>query len=136
VTTTAYLEKDKLALTLDGTTRWPEAKRLQKLGTVRCQLNTAQVRETFTRIADSVSDTAKEVKKGLSAYQGFESVGHAMLSAWDGGLASLESELRFGLTGASSIWPSSWKSNRRVLLQRAALPCRVSGAAPTCRSPS
>jgi serine/threonine-protein kinase HipA len=90
VTTTAYLEKDKLALTLDGTTRWPEAKRLQKLGTVRCQLNTAQVRETFTRIADSVSDTAKELKKQLSAYQGFESVGHAMLSAWDDGLASLE----------------------------------------------
>ena len=38
VTTTVYLPKDAMALTLDGTTRWPNVKQLTKLGTMRCGL--------------------------------------------------------------------------------------------------
>src|SRR5690606_31012532 len=38
ITTTAYLPEDTLALTLDGTKRWPDRKRLQRFGVQRCQL--------------------------------------------------------------------------------------------------
>src|SRR5258708_39948535 len=35
VTTSVYLAKDSLALTLNGTTHWPAAKELKKLGEIR-----------------------------------------------------------------------------------------------------
>lgn len=89
VTTTAYIEKDKLALTLDGTTRWPDAKRLERLGAVRCQLSPAQIRAIFGKIGDAVSDTAGELRKELTRFQGFKPVGEAMLGAWHAGVAAL-----------------------------------------------
>ena len=38
ITTTAYLPNDSLAMTLDGTKRWPDAKRLVKFGLRHCGL--------------------------------------------------------------------------------------------------
>jgi len=35
VTTSAYLSKDSMALTLNGTTKWASAKELQRLGETR-----------------------------------------------------------------------------------------------------
>jgi serine/threonine-protein kinase HipA len=89
VTTTAYIEKDKLALTLDGTTRWPDAKRLERLGAVRCQLSAAEIQAVFSRVADATRDTAKELGKALARYKGFKPVGEAMLKAWNEGVAAL-----------------------------------------------
>jgi serine/threonine-protein kinase HipA len=91
VTTTAYLARDTLALTLDGTTRWPDARRLEKLGAVRCRLGPGSIRTIFARIADSVSDTARELTKELARYRGFKPIGKAMLGAWEEGLAALRS---------------------------------------------
>lgn len=90
VTTIAYNAKDKLALTLEGTTRWPDAKRLERLGAVRCQLSATEIRAIFLRIADAVRDTAKELENDFASYEGFKPVGEAMLKAWNEGVASLD----------------------------------------------
>jgi serine/threonine-protein kinase HipA len=89
VTTTAYTKNDKLALTLEGTTRWPDARRLEMLGAVRCLLSTTEIRAIFSRIADAVRDTARELEGVSANYQGFEPVGQAMLKAWNEGVTSL-----------------------------------------------
>lgn len=90
VTTTAYIEKDKLALSLDGTTRWPNGRRLERLGAVRCQLSPAQIKAIFGKVADAVSDAAKELNKDLPRFDGFKPIGEAMLVAWDAGMMELK----------------------------------------------
>src|SRR6202034_2903070 len=50
VTTDIYLPKDSLALTLNGSTRWPSARNLQQLGEARASCTPARVREIFTKI--------------------------------------------------------------------------------------
>src|SRR5579863_1826461 len=61
VTTTVYLPKDSMALTLNGSTRWPTAKELQKLGETRGGGTPAKIRQALERIADAIQETRKEV---------------------------------------------------------------------------
>ena len=44
VTTAAYLPNDTLALVLDGTKRWPDAKRLVRFARQRCLLTEKSAR--------------------------------------------------------------------------------------------
>src|ERR1041385_7465361 len=43
VTTSVYLPKDSMALTLNGTTKWPDAKALRMLGETRMQGSPSRV---------------------------------------------------------------------------------------------
>src|SRR5438270_2458366 len=45
VTTSVYIPKDSMALTLNGSTRWPTAKELRKLGETRVSLQPAKIRQ-------------------------------------------------------------------------------------------
>ena len=49
VTTSVYLPKDSLALTLNGSTRWPTAKELRKLGETRGGGTPAKIRQILDR---------------------------------------------------------------------------------------
>src|ERR1017187_3819446 len=51
VTTSVYLPKDSLALTLNGTTKWPSTKELQRLGETRISGSPARVRGILERVA-------------------------------------------------------------------------------------
>lgn len=62
VTTSVYLPKDSMALTLNGTTKWPNAKELQRLGETRMGATPARVRPLFERTAAAIADTSKEVR--------------------------------------------------------------------------
>lgn len=62
VTTTVYLQKDAMALTLNGTTTWPQAKALQKLGETRMRGTPAQIRQLFERISDALSQTSADIQ--------------------------------------------------------------------------
>jgi len=53
VTTTAYIRSDSLALTLDGTKRWPTGKRLQRFGIQRCQLTPKVAQQIIAEVADA-----------------------------------------------------------------------------------
>lgn len=88
VTTTAYLPTDGLALTLDGSTRWPSAKKLAALGTVHCGLSPRKVGEIFEATADACAETMGPLQKHAAENPGFAAVALAMLRAWSDGIAT------------------------------------------------
>src|SRR5271155_4676652 len=52
VTTAVYLPRDSMALTLNGSTKWPTAKELQRLGETRAAGTPAQIKNVLARIAE------------------------------------------------------------------------------------
>ena len=57
VTTTAYLPQDAMALTLNGTTRWPDVRKLIELGQVRANLSKKDIDGILEATADALSGT-------------------------------------------------------------------------------
>ncbi len=90
ITTTAYLPKDGMALTLDGTTRWPDRKKLMRLGQARAGLAAKETEAIFESIADAMSETAQEMRKYFDESE-HSGVGERIAAAWDEGIkGSLE----------------------------------------------
>jgi serine/threonine-protein kinase HipA len=90
VTTTAYLPQDQMALTLNGTTRWPEARDLQRMGETRMGAAPARVRPVFERVADAMSDVAGEVRAYAAGHAEFAPVAERMLAEWEAGRRSIQ----------------------------------------------
>lgn len=89
VTTTVYLPKDSMALTLNGTTRWPATKELQRLGETRAGCTPSQVRGILERIAESVHSVSTEVRTYIKENSDFTDVGGRLLQEWETSLAVL-----------------------------------------------
>lgn len=87
VTTTVYLPGDSMALTLNGTTRWPAAKEIQRLGETRCSLAPARVRAILARIATAIHATAAEVRACAREIPDFAPVASRLLQEWQAGAA-------------------------------------------------
>jgi serine/threonine-protein kinase HipA len=85
VTTTVYMAKDSMALTLNGTTRWPDAKALQRVGETRTQGTPSRIKALFEQIAEALSDTTKELRKYITEHAEFKDVGERMLQEWEKG---------------------------------------------------
>lgn len=85
VTTTVYLPSDNMALTLDGTTRWPDAKRLRRFGETRMMGTPAHVRLILERVATALSDTIPELQAYRKDHPEFAEAGERMLEQWDAG---------------------------------------------------
>jgi len=85
VTTTVYLQKDAMALTLNGTTSWPQAKALQRLGETRMRGTPAQIRQLFERVSDAVSETAKDIHTYIKDHPAFQTIGAGILEEWEKG---------------------------------------------------
>jgi serine/threonine-protein kinase HipA len=89
ITTTPYLPADSLALTLDGTKRWPEAKRLLRFGIRRCQLSPAAAKAIIVEVRAGVAKTTGD----LNNFHELDSAGIAtaenMLKSWQAGIATL-----------------------------------------------
>jgi serine/threonine-protein kinase HipA len=85
VTTAIYLPKDSLALTLNGTTEWPDSKALRRLGETRMSGTPAKVREIFERISDALSQTATDLRSYATEHPDFAEVGERMLGEWEKG---------------------------------------------------
>lgn len=85
VTTAVYLPTDSMALTLNGTTRWPDAKTLRRLGETRTQGSPSIVRLILQRISDALSDTAIEVRAYITEHPDFREIGEGVLAAWEKG---------------------------------------------------
>ena len=86
ITTQAYLPKDAMALTLGGSTNWPDRKALILLGQTRCDLGLQEV----TRLIDEVTQRVAETRAPLHEYfvelGKHPDVGERMLAAWEAGL--------------------------------------------------
>jgi serine/threonine-protein kinase HipA len=87
VTTSVYLPKDSMALTLNGTTNWASAKELQRLGETRIGSSPARVRELLERIDAAAADTSKELRAYIKDHPDFEDIGNRMLQQWEQGVA-------------------------------------------------
>jgi serine/threonine-protein kinase HipA len=93
VTTSVYLPKDSMALTLNGTTKWASAKELQRLGETRMGGTPARVREILERINGAIADTSKELRAYIKDHPDFEDIGNRMLHEWEQGAGlSLKAE--------------------------------------------
>lgn len=87
VTTTAYIPADTMALTLEGSTRWPSAKRLQRFGETRGVGGPATVRAILDRVGDALAETANDIRRYMDDRPAFAEVGQRMLQAWSSGAA-------------------------------------------------
>ena len=88
VTTSVYLPKDSLALTLNGTTKWPSGKHLRKFAETRTGATPAKVRSILERIHEAIQDTAREVRSYIKQHPEFEELGQRMLQEWENGSAT------------------------------------------------
>ena len=86
VTTSVYLPKDSLALTLNGSTGWPTAKELRKLGETRAGGTPAKIRQILERIAEAIQETGREVHSYMKAHPLFDDIGQRMLREWESGV--------------------------------------------------
>jgi serine/threonine-protein kinase HipA len=86
VTTAVYLPRDSMALTLNGTTRWPSAKELQRLGETRLGATPARVRAILERVAEGIRSTSTELRAYTAEHAAFEEVGRGMLREWELGV--------------------------------------------------
>ena len=87
VSTSVYLPRDSMALTLNGSTRWATARDLQRLGETRLGATPARVRQILERIADAISSASAELRHYLKEHSEFEEVGKGMLQEWERGIA-------------------------------------------------
>lgn len=87
VTTSVYLPRDRMALTLNGSTNWPSVKELQRLGETRAGCAPARVRQILDRIGDAVSIISTEVRAYVKDHPDFAELGERMLREWEIGLA-------------------------------------------------
>jgi serine/threonine-protein kinase HipA len=82
VTTSVYLPKDSMALTLNGSTKWPSAKELQRLGETRMGASPARVRKILQRIYKAIASTSEEVHAYITNHSEFEDIGNRMILEW------------------------------------------------------
>jgi serine/threonine-protein kinase HipA len=87
VTTTAYLPNDRMALTLNGSTEWPSARTLRRLGETRAGCTPLRVREIFARIGEAISTISAEVRSYIKEHPEFAEIGGRMLQEWQIGAA-------------------------------------------------
>jgi serine/threonine-protein kinase HipA len=87
VTTSVYLPKDSLALTLNGTTRWPSTKELRRLGETRMSGSPARVTGILECVADAMATTSTSLRTYINDHQEFEEIGERMLQQWEKGIA-------------------------------------------------
>ena len=88
VTTSVYLAKDSLALTLNGSTRWPTAKELRRLGETRAGGTPAKIRQILERISEAIQETMGEVHSYTKQHPQFAEIGQRMLQEWESGVNS------------------------------------------------
>ena len=85
VTTSVYLPKDSMALTLNGTTKWASAKELQHLGEVRLGSTPARIRAILERVDSALTSTADKMRAYVKKHTEFSEMGHRMLQEWEQG---------------------------------------------------
>jgi serine/threonine-protein kinase HipA len=86
VTTSVYLPKDSLALTLNGSTNWPTTKELRRLGETRAGGAPAKIRQILERIAEALQETAGQVDLYGKEHREFAELGGRMLQEWRNGV--------------------------------------------------
>jgi serine/threonine-protein kinase HipA len=85
VTTSVYMPKDCMALTLNGTTAWPAAKELRRLGETRMTGAPAKIKQIMEHVADAIAETTVELRSYIKDHSAFAEIGDRMLQEWEKG---------------------------------------------------
>lgn len=85
VTTAIYIPKDSMALMLNGSTKWPNAKKLQEFGVLRMEITASRIKQIFERIGDAMSQTAVQIRAYMKEHSPFRDIGDRMLQEWEKG---------------------------------------------------
>lgn len=85
VTTSIYIAKDRMALTLNGSTEWPSGKELRRFGETRGGCSPARVKQILESIGEAIRDTEEEVRAYTSEHPEFAETGERMLQEWESG---------------------------------------------------
>lgn len=86
VTTTAYIHADQMALTLNGSTRWPTARQLLAFGTSRQVGSPAAIKAMLGEIAQAMTETMVDIRHYAREHREFEEIGTRMLAEWAEGI--------------------------------------------------
>ena len=89
VTTSAYIPKDRMALTLNGSTEWPSAKDLTRFAEGRSLASPRQIRAILEQTCDAISKTTAQVRTVIASSEDFKNIGERLLFEWQKGIASL-----------------------------------------------
>jgi serine/threonine-protein kinase HipA len=122
VTTQAYVPRDRMALTLGGSTNWPDRRKLLQLGQTRADLTARQVSTMMEQIADAIADVVPLVRTYFNDRA--RVIGDRMLSAWKDGVEQSLGLTRTTIFGAEPTAldtikePSSPKQRKTSRTQR------------------
>lgn len=86
VSTVPYLPKDAMALTLNGSTNWPDAKALTRLGQTRCDLSLPIIKEMFEETADVLAGLVPGIEQYFKERATHRDIGERLLAAWQSGI--------------------------------------------------
>ena len=84
-----FVLSDCLALTLEGTKRWPDAKRLVRFGRQRCQLTEAAAKTIVAEVLDGVARIARDLGALPDLDPQAKDTSVRMHQAWSEGINSL-----------------------------------------------
>ncbi len=108
VTTTVYLPHDAMALTLNGTTRWPDARKLIELGQVRASLSKKDIEGILEATAGALSDTRSSMERYFRKSE-FPEIGERIAAAWEEGIReTLQSSQRSAGSKAPNKSAKKW----------------------------
>ncbi|MEO8478915.1 MAG: type II toxin-antitoxin system HipA family toxin [Gemmatimonadota bacterium] len=101
VTTSVYLPRDQMALTLDGSTRWPTPKGIRAFGTERCELKPRDVESICEATADAMQGALADVAPYFAQCP-TPDIGRRLTEAWQTGITET-----LGLGGRQVVVPDS-----------------------------
>jgi serine/threonine-protein kinase HipA len=78
---------DTMALTLNGSTRWPSAKDLLRLGETRVGCTPARAKQLLRNVEGGMLETTKAVQSYVQGHPEFSEIGGRMLTEWEKGIA-------------------------------------------------
>ena len=82
VTTTAYMMKDRPALTFSGRKFWPGRRQLVDFGIAECQLGKSEAGALYDECARAVAETVDELEAYCAANPEFAPTGRKVLASW------------------------------------------------------
>ena len=89
VTTTAYLPNDAMALTMNGSKRWPRRQELLGFARDHCGLQPKQALRALDEVRQGIQAAEKDLLEGIRHLEGFSVVGQRMHAAWREGVLQL-----------------------------------------------
>jgi serine/threonine-protein kinase HipA len=89
VTTTAYIPKDRMALTLNGSTDWPSGKDLIRFAEGRSLASPRQLRAILEQTCNALSETSSLIENSMNSTPAFQEVGSRILFEWKNGIEAI-----------------------------------------------